>query len=182
MAPRRKSANPPARGQGRLLAVRLLAAGVGVAAGLGLLGLMWPEGDRAVKPEELPTAEALADVPSRAITVLLIGSDADRRGAVRNGAAPAGPANSGALVLGRVEPKGPLQVLSLPTELAVRLPGQQTFQPLGGLYRQGGVALSADVVRELVGLAPRAAITPGLPGRIRLRDFDPKKQIVEELL
>ena len=163
MAPRRKSANPPARGQGRLLAVRLLAAGVGVDAGLGLLGLLWPEGDRAVKPEGLPTAEALADVPRRAITVLLIGSDADRRGAVRNGAAPAGPANSDALVLVRVEPKGPLQVLSLPVETAVRLPGDKRPAAPARLSRPGGPALAAGARAH-----PRA-----LPARYPARSLVP---------
>jgi glutamate formiminotransferase / 5-formyltetrahydrofolate cyclo-ligase len=35
---------------------------------------------------------------------------------------------------------------------------------------------------ELVGLAPRAALPSQLAGRIRLRGFDPRKQIIEELL
>jgi glutamate formiminotransferase len=35
---------------------------------------------------------------------------------------------------------------------------------------------------ELVGLAPRAALPAGAAERIRLRGFDPKKQIIEELL
>ncbi len=35
---------------------------------------------------------------------------------------------------------------------------------------------------ELVGLAPRAAMGPGTAARINLRGFDPKRQIVEELL
>jgi glutamate formiminotransferase len=35
---------------------------------------------------------------------------------------------------------------------------------------------------ELVGLAPRAALGDGIASRIRLRGFDPKRQIVEELI
>lgn len=35
---------------------------------------------------------------------------------------------------------------------------------------------------ELVGLAPRAALGSGIAARIRLRGFDPKRQIVEELI
>jgi LCP family protein required for cell wall assembly len=45
-------------------------------------------------------------------------------------------------------------VLNLPTELAVRLPGQKQPVALGSLYRRGGVALTADAVRELTGLQP----------------------------
>ena len=42
-----------------------------------------------------------------------------------------------------------------------------------------GVAIRES---ELVGLAPRAALPAGLAQRIRLRGFDPSKQIIEELL
>jgi len=35
---------------------------------------------------------------------------------------------------------------------------------------------------ELVGLAPRASLPPGAAQRVKLRGFDPKKQVIEELL
>jgi anionic cell wall polymer biosynthesis LytR-Cps2A-Psr (LCP) family protein len=44
-------------------------------------------------------------------------------------------------------------VLQIPATLAVQLPGQRRPEALSGLYRQGGVALSRDAVRELVGLS-----------------------------
>jgi LCP family protein required for cell wall assembly len=140
------------RGSRRRLALRLLAAGLGVAAGMGTVNLLWPEADRAAKPEDIPTAKALAEVPSQAITVLLIGSDADRPGTVRNDAAPLGPANSDALLLVEVNPKGPVQVLTLPIETAVQLPGDQKPVALGSLYRRGGPALVAGAVAALVDL------------------------------
>jgi glutamate formiminotransferase len=43
--------------------------------------------------------------------------------------------------------------------------------------RARGVAIRES---ELVGLAPRAALPPGVPERIRLRGFDPVQQIIEE--
>jgi LCP family protein required for cell wall assembly len=132
--------------------VRLLAAGLGVAAGVLLVGALWPESDRAVREEALPSAASLAELPSRPITVLLIGSDADRRGAVRNDAAPPGPANSDALLLVQVDPNAPLQVLSLPIETPVTLPGNKKPVALGSLYRRGGPALVAGATAELVGL------------------------------
>lgn len=142
------------RSRRRRIALRLTVAGVGLAVGSALLQLLWPPPDRSSSQTALVRPDQLASPPSRPVTVLVLGVDGDRRGAANNGAAPPGPANSDAMLLVRINPTGPLQVLSLPTELAVRLPGQQSFQPLGGLYRQGGVALSADVVRELVGLGP----------------------------
>lgn len=157
------------------MATRLLAAGIGVAAGLALMGLLWPETDRAVQPEELPSAAGLAEVPSRPISVLLIGSDADRRGAVRNGAAPAGPANSDALVLVRVDPKGPLQVLSLPVEAAVQLPGDKKPVALGSLYRRGGAALVAGATAELLEL-PK-----GQPDRYLVLSRGALRQLVDDL-
>jgi hypothetical protein len=87
-----------------------------------LLGLVWPLKDRATPPRQEITAATLAEKPQRPITVLVIGIDADRIGDSVNGAAPRGPANSDALLLVRVNPKGPLQVLNLPPELAVNLP------------------------------------------------------------
>ena len=45
-------------------------------------------------------------------------------------------------------------MLNLPVELAVRIPGSSEPVGLGSLYQRGGVALTADVVRELVGLEP----------------------------
>ncbi len=148
--PRPRRPQPRAR-RGRA-ALRLLAAGLGVAAGVGLLGLVWPPADRDLQDAEPASAAALADPPSRPITVLLIGSDADRRGAPRNGAAPPGPANSDALLLVRIDPGGRLQVLTLPIELAVALPGSRRPVALGSLYRRGGPALVADAAAELVGL------------------------------
>jgi LCP family protein required for cell wall assembly len=128
------------------------SAVVGAMAAAWLLGLAWPLKDRSAAPRQEITAATLAEKPGRPITVLVIGIDADRIGAGVNGAAPAGPANSDALMLIRINPQGPLQVLNLPPELAISLPGEKKPVALGSLYRKGGVALVADTVRELVGM------------------------------
>ncbi|MEB3170846.1 MAG: LCP family protein [Synechococcaceae cyanobacterium] len=130
------------------------SAAVGLIGAGWLLGLVWPLKDRSAPPRQEITAATLAEKPRRPITVLVVGIDADRIGDPVNGAAPRGPANSDALLLVRVNPKGPLQVLNLPPELAVNLPGRKQPVALGTLYRAGGVALVAEAVRELVGLEP----------------------------
>ena len=132
--------------------MRTVAAIVGGVAGLGLLGLLWPEPDRAIQPVRQLSPADLAKPPSRSITLLVIGLDSNRPGDSLNQAAPPGPANVDALLLVRVNPQGPLQVLTLPTNLAVRLPGQSQPVGLGRLYRLGGPALLADAVRQLVAL------------------------------
>ncbi len=151
-------------------ALRLLAAGLGLATSLALLGVIWPESDRAVREQGPPTASDLAEQPNRPISVLLIGSDADLPG----------PANSDALLLVQVNPEGPLQLLSLPVETAVKLPGDKQPVALGSLYKRGGPALVAGAAAQLVGLPqgqpdryvvmPRAALrdlVDGL-GRVEL--------------
>jgi LCP family protein required for cell wall assembly len=125
---------------------------LGLAGGLALLGQIWPEADRSQDAPKTLTAADLAKAPIRSITVLVIGVDSDQLGDPLNGAAPLGPANNDALLLLRINPAAPLQALTIPTSLAVQLPGQRALQPLGTLYRIGGPALTADAVRELVGL------------------------------
>jgi LCP family protein required for cell wall assembly len=133
--------------------------GAALAGAIGtswLMGWVWPLKDRSAAPHREITAATLAEKPRRPITVLVVGLDSDRIGDAVNSAAPRGPANSDALLLVRVNPTGPLQVLNLPPELAVNLPGRDKPVALGSLYRAGGVALVAEAVRELVGLeAPR---------------------------
>ncbi|MEX0589058.1 MAG: LytR family transcriptional regulator, partial [Cyanobium sp.] len=89
--------------------LRLGAVVVGGIAGLGLLGLVWPESDRATQPVQQLTPAELAQPPSRSITLLVIGVDSDLPGDPVNQAAPRGPANVDALLLVRVNPQGPLQ-------------------------------------------------------------------------
>ena len=124
-------------------ALRLLAAGLGLASSLALLGVIWPESDRSARDQGPPSASDLAEPPARAISVLLIGSDRDRPG-------PA--SNSDALLLVQVNPEGPMQLLSLPVETAVQLPGDQRPVALGSLFKRGGPALVAGAAAQLVGL------------------------------
>jgi len=152
MAQRPKPAKKPVPSRRQRVALRLGAAGLGLACGLILLGQIWPEADRSQEAPKTLTAADLAKAPTRSITVLVIGVDSDRLGDPLNGAAPPGPANNDALLLLRINPSGPLQALTIPTSLAVQLPGQRALQSLGSLYRLGGPALTADAVRELVGL------------------------------
>jgi LCP family protein required for cell wall assembly len=126
----------------------LLAAGLGLASSLALLGVIWPESDRSARDQGPPSAADLAEPPGRAISVLLIGSDADR---LTSGSS-AIPSNSDALLLVQVNPEGPLQLLSLPVETAVRLPGDPRPVALGSLYKRGGPALVAGAAAQLVGL------------------------------
>lgn len=132
--------------------LRLGAAAAGTALGLGLLGLVWPEPDRAIQPLQQLTPADLGKVPNRSITLLVIGVDSEKPGDPLNQAAPRGPGNADALLLVRVNPEGPLQVLTVPPNLAVQLPGQQRPQSLASLYRIGGPALTADALRDLIGL------------------------------
>ena len=84
--------------------------------------------------------------------MLVIGVDADRLGAASNKAAPRGPANFDALLLFGIAAQEPLQVLQIPTELGVQLPGEKDPGSLAQLWRRGGVGLLSDAIRDIVGL------------------------------
>lgn len=56
---------------------------------------------------------------------------------------------------------------------------ERVYREIEALAGARGVAIRES---ELVGLAPRKAMTAGLAARVKLRDFDPKRQIVEELI
>jgi LCP family protein required for cell wall assembly len=128
----------------------------GAVVGSSGLAVIWPKPDRSVALREEVTAASLAPKPRDAVTVLVIGSDADTLQGTTNGAAPPGPANSDTVLLVRVQPKGPVQVLQLPSELALSLPGRPAPVALGELYRRGGVTLTADALRELLDLPDSA--------------------------
>ena len=149
-----QAGSKPAQGwRLRLRAARRLGlAAAGMAASVSLLGLVWPQGDPSDQAEARSRQGLNAELPSRPISVLVIGSDAERRGAASNGAAPAGAANSDALMLVRLAPKQPLDVLVLPIEAAIKLPGATQPVALGSLYRRGGAALVSSVTAELMGL------------------------------
>jgi glutamate formiminotransferase len=56
---------------------------------------------------------------------------------------------------------------------------ERVYREIETLARARGVAIKES---ELVGLAPRAALPAGLAQRIRLRGFDPARQVIEELV
>ena len=116
------------------------------------LGVIWPKQDQVAGDPSIDEATSLAPLPSRPVTILLVGIDSNQVNDLINQAAPMGPANADSLMLVKVEAGRPVELLQLPIELAVTLPGSDSIQPLASIYRQGGVALTADVIAEIVGL------------------------------
>ena len=103
------SSNPPRLRQwlGRhplRASLRIAAVIFGVGGTAWLLSGLWPtpdQIDRAALPRpDDPTT--LAPYPAGAVTVLIIGVDADNLRDLSNQAAPQGPANADALVLVRI--------------------------------------------------------------------------------
>jgi polyisoprenyl-teichoic acid--peptidoglycan teichoic acid transferase len=146
--------NPTARRRPRISGRQLLTyalAGTAAIATATAIDLIWPLDNRQ-QTGDASSLNALAKPANRAVTLLVIGLDSDRLGDDTNRAAPAGAANADALLLLRFNPGGPVQVLQIPANLAVQLPGESKPRALGSLYRTGGPALTADAVRELAGL------------------------------
>jgi LCP family protein required for cell wall assembly len=133
--------------------LRLGAIALGVGATGWLLSVLWPEPDRAAK-EALTKSDAitnLAPFPSAPVMVLVVGIDANQLGESSNQAAPLGRANADAMLLLRVSAEEPLQVLQLPSEIAVQLPGSDSPTSLSSLWQSGGVALLNDAIQDILG-------------------------------
>ena len=133
--------------------LRLGAIALGMGATGWLLSVRWPEPDRAAK-EALTKSDAitnLAPFPSAPVMVLVVGIDANQLGESSNQAAPLGRANADALLLLRVSAEEPLQVLQLPSEIAVQLPGSDSPTSLSSLWQSGGVALLNDAIQDILG-------------------------------
>ena len=133
--------------------LRLGAIALGMGATGWLLSVLWPEPDRAAK-EALTKSDAitnLAPFPSAPVMVLVVGIDANQLGESSNQAAPLGRANADALLLLRISAEEPLQVLQLPSEIAVQLPGSDSPTSLSSLWQSGGVALLNDAIQDILG-------------------------------
>ena len=131
------------------IAWRLGAAAIGVGLGLQLGHWLVPHRRLAAPEDRRSPLARLADPPGRPLSVLLLGVDGERRDDRRAGH-PAG-GDTKLLLLARVAPQGGIDLLQLPVELTVTLPGQRTPVPLADLRRLGGVALTADVIGQLLG-------------------------------
>ncbi len=117
------------------------------------LATIWPKPDPAgADVQSSDGSITLAPLPEQAVMVLVVGLDADTINATTNQAAPLGPSNADSLMLVNVGTKQPVQILQLPTELAVQLPGIEEMQALSTTWKHGGIALTSDVVGELIDL------------------------------
>ena len=158
-------------------ALRVGSALMGLGVTGWLLATLWPEPDRVAQGAPLNADQpvTLAPFPNAPVTVLVIGLDTDRLGAPTNQAAPKGPANADALLMLRISSEEPLQVLQIPTELGVQLPGDQNPGSLAQLWRRGGVNLVRDAIRDIVGLEE------GAPQRYVVMPRSALRQLVDGL-
>lgn len=157
--------------------LRILVTLAGVGATGWALSTVWPEQDRVASgaPPSVDNPASLAPYPLEPVTVLLVGVDSDTLSAASNQAAPQGPANADALLLLRISSAEPLQLLQVPVELAVQLPGSQQPMALGGVWQQGGVALTVDALQEIIGLPE------GVPQRYVVMPRNGLRAVVEAL-
>ena len=138
--------------------LRLSSIALGVGATGWMLSVLWPEPDRAAKDASTMSdaRTSLAPFPSGPVTVLVVGIDANQLGEPLNQAAPLGRANADALLLLRMSADEPLQVLQIPSEIAVQLPGNDQPISLASLWQRGGVALLNDAIQEILGQMQQA--------------------------
>ena len=138
--------------------LRLSSIALGVGATGWMLSVIWPEPDRAAKEASTMSdaLTSLAPFPSGPVTVLVVGIDANQLGEPLNQAAPLGRANADVLLPLRLSADEPLQVLQIPSEIAVQLPGNDQPISLASLWQRGGVALLNDAIQEILGQMQQA--------------------------
>ena len=138
--------------------LRLSSIALGVGATGWMLSVLWPEPDHAAKEASTKSdaLTSLAPFPSSPVTVLVVGIDANQLGEPLNQAAPLGRANADALLLLRMSADEPLQVLQIPSEITMQLPGNDQPISLASLWQRGGVALLNDAIQEILGQTQQA--------------------------
>lgn len=140
----------------------------------GILGGLWL-GDQLVPRRtltldaETPAVSRLAETPGSSQTVLLLGLD---QATINR--PPKGQLQL--MLLARVHPQGGIELLQIPPELKVMLPGRQ-LKSLQQLYGIGGVALTSDVVARLLG----GSGEPQPPDRYLLMPLDGLRQAIDGL-
>jgi len=135
---------------------RISLAFGGLLAGVWLADRLIPRQTISLD-EQRPAISRLAEPPGQAQTVLLLGLDQPSLSTPAEG-------DVQLVLLLRVHPKGGIELLQIPSELEVLLPGQNKLVPLQDLYKLGGVALTSDVVSQLLG----GAGNPQRPDRYAL--------------
>ena len=115
----------------------------GLLAGVWLADRLIPRQTISLD-EQRPAISRLAEPPGQAQTVLLLGLDQPNLNSPREGEIQL-------MLMARVHPTGGMEWLQIPSELEVLLPGQNQLVPLQELYQLGGVALTSDVVSQLLG-------------------------------
>ncbi len=132
---------------------------IGVAlAGIWLAGtsinFFWPEPDQVASENSRKNHVSfeMGTLLSDPITILFVIVDSKAFGDKHSQSEVNLENNIHSLFLLRVSAKKTIDIIQIPIELAVQLPGQNGMTPLAEMYNFGGVALMADVVSEVIGL------------------------------
>ena len=112
---------PPRFATARLL-WRLGMVAIGIFLGSSLGGVLVPQKTAAPLEDLRPAISRLADPPGRPQTVLLLGLDGSQL------KSQTAPAQVQLLLMARVHPGGGVEIIQIPTELSVLLPGQKQLQ------------------------------------------------------
>ncbi len=78
-------------------------------------------------------------------------------------------------MLVRISKNNPVEILQIPIELAIKLPGEEKILALSETFNKGGVALSADVIMEIIGRRDE------LPERYMIFPIDLLEEIINQI-
>lgn len=164
---------PPKKG-GKAGWIVLLAAGMLVSFGAGAVTCLGMR-QSGLLPEDAPPVQSLAELPGTIAAatlsrtnVLLLGSDVGYTGRRRDSEAPV---RSDTIIVASLDPKnGQVNLLSIPRDTRVEIPGRQGFDKINAAFAFGGADLTRETVAQFLGVPIDHYVRLKLDGLMQIVD------------
>lgn len=126
-------------------------------------------------PESAPPVESIAELPGTLAAatlsrtnVLLLGSDVGYTGRHRDGQAPV---RSDTLIVASLDPRtGRVNLLSIPRDTRVEIPGRQGFDKINAAFAYGGAELTRQTVSQFLDVPVDRYVRLKLDGLMQIVD------------
>ncbi len=140
------------------------------------LNIIWPVPDQVeIIGSSIERNIRNTPIPSEPISILLILTNNKSIENLNNKSGKNSIDKIDSLLLIKFEPKGIITVIQVPTDAEITLPEEEDFGLLSSAYNNGGVALTADLIKLAVDLSPKA------PQRYAVTNIEVLREIVEGL-
>ncbi len=121
-------------------------------ASLGL-NLLWPEIDHISYQNIQHSSRVNKGIlPKKDINILIIGTNENKYVKEKTTIDQIVSTDVDSLIILGIKADEPSIVVQIPTEIGIRLPGENKVKRFSQLYSEGGIALTKDVISEVIGI------------------------------